>query len=100
MIHGYKDLVKARTIILSLWDYYSGAEQVKRFDAVIKNPKLAEDSMAVPHIRFDGNSKNLDDVTINGKVQNWNHRQIDAHGLFLLALNDALNRSLVRKKKI
>ena len=67
---------------------------------MIKNPKLAEDSMAVPHIRFDGNSKNLDDVTINGKVQNWNHRQIDAHGLFLLALNDALNRSLVRKKDL
>ena len=59
MIHGYKDSVKARTIMLALWDYYSSAEQLARFDAVTKNPKLALDSMAVPHIRFDGNSKIL-----------------------------------------
>ena len=52
--------------------------------------------MAVPHIRFDGSSKKLEDVKINTKVQNWNHRQVDAHGLFLLALNDALTRGLVK----
>ena len=100
MIHGYKDSIKARTIMLALWDYYSSAEQLARFDAVTKNPKLALDSMAVPHIRFDGNSKNLGDVMVNGQVQRWNHRQIDAHALFLLALNDAFERKLIVTKDL
>ena len=89
-------LKKAKTIILSLWDYYASDAQISRFDDVIKNPSLANDSMRVPHIRFDGSSEKLGDVMVDGKAQNWNHRQIDAHGLFLLALNDAFDKKLVK----
>ena len=55
--------------------------------------------MAVPHIRFDGNSPIYDDVMIDGKPQVWNHKQMDAHGLFLLALADAYHRNTLDIKE-
>lgn len=44
---------------------------------------------------FDGNSPTLDDVYVDGKPQHWNHRQIDAHGLFLLAVAEAFDNKLI-----
>lgn len=86
---------KARRLVLALWDYYAQPHQLKRFDAVIAKPSLRDDPMAVPHIRFDGTSPTMEDVQVDGKAQSWNHKQIDAHGLFLLALARAVERNLV-----
>lgn len=87
---------KAAKLIKALWNYYASEKQLKRIQAIIKNPKLAESSkMKVPHIRFNGSSKTFEDVMENGKPQLWNHRQNDAHGLFLLALGDAYKNSLI-----
>ncbi len=85
----------ARALLLSLWDYYSTPEQVSRFKDIIANPERATDAMAMPHIRFDSNSPSLADVTINGKPEAWNHRQIDAHGIFFTALGEALRDDLL-----
>lgn len=91
---------KAAKLITALWNYYASEKQLERFSAIIKDPSLAkEDKMNVPHIRFNGSSKTFDDVMENGKPQLWNHRQNDAHGLFLLALSDAHKNSLVDMKK-
>ena len=87
---------KARRLILALWDYYAKEHQIKRLETVIADPRLAtQGTMNVPHIRFDGNSKNLDDVFVGGKPQNWNHRQNDAHGLFLMGVAEAWSNRLV-----
>jgi hypothetical protein len=85
----------ARRLILALWDYYSTDAQVKRFSSVMANPAFAQDEMAMPHIRFDGNSPAMDDVMMDGKPQHWNHRQIDAHGIFFTALGEAFIKGLV-----
>lgn len=85
----------ARRLLLALWDYYSTDAQTKRFSAIITDPALAQDEMAVPHIRFNGSSPALDDVMINGKPQHWNHRQIDAHGIFFTALGEAFIKGLI-----
>lgn len=71
----------ARRLLLALWDYYASARQVARFRSVIRDPSKRLDRMAMPHIRFDGRSVDLAEV--------WNHRQIDAHGLFFTALGEA-----------
>lgn len=92
-----KDEVKARKLILSLWDYYSTPAQQMRFENIIKNPLLARDSMQVPHIRFDGKSKDLKSVYRDGKPEHWNHKQNDAHGIFLLALGKAIENGIVKK---
>ncbi|WP_067518929.1 glycoside hydrolase family 15 protein [Endozoicomonas ascidiicola] len=89
---------KARRLILALWDYYATDRQLKRMKAVIDNPKLAnQGTMNVLHIRFDGNSPSLDDVYVNGKPQNWNHRQNDAHGIFLMAVAEGWSKGLIKK---
>ena len=85
----------ARKLLLALWDYYATEPQIERFQGVINNPELAEDAMSMPHIRFDGSSPNLADVYENGKPQVWNHRQIDAHGLFYTALGEAFEKGLL-----
>jgi hypothetical protein len=90
----------AKKLILALWDYYSTAEQIKRFEAVIAKPDLSTDQMAMPHIRFDGSSPDLGDVMIDGKPQVWNHRQIDAHGLFFTALAEAFSGGLLTDKDL
>ena len=79
----------ARRLLLALWDYYATPAQVARFRAIIAEPSLAGDQMAMPHIRFDGRSPDLSDVTVDGRPETWNHRQIDAHGLFFAALGEA-----------
>jgi len=87
---------KAKKLILALWDYYSSQDQWQRFIDIIKSPELANESkMNVPHIRFNGKSKEFKDVYEGDKPQLWNHRQNDAHGLFLLALSDAVNKKII-----
>lgn len=87
----------ARRLILALWDYYSTPEQISRFKDIIAHPERATDAMTMPHIRFDGNSPGLSDVTIDGKPEIWNHRQIDAHGIFFAALGQALRDGLLNE---
>jgi hypothetical protein len=91
---------EARRLILALWDYYSGKKQVERFDDIIARPANAADKMKVPHIRFDGKNKDLDDVQTDGRPEVWNHRQNDAHGIFLVALADAVEKGLVRAEDL
>ena len=90
----------ARKLLLALWDYYATKPQLARFDDIIAHPYHAVDKMKVPHIRFDGNSPTLDDVYINGKPQVWNHKQNDAHGIFLIALADAVKQGLVNAEDL
>lgn len=88
---------KARKLILSLWDYYSSPDQLARFEQNIKDPKLAyEGGMNVPHIRFDSKSPEFKDVTKDGKPEEWNHRQNDAHGLFLLGLATGYKQGIIK----
>ncbi len=80
----------ARRLLLALWDYYATPAQLRRFDDVIARPRLAADMMRVPRIRFDVHPHGPDDVLADdGRPQVWNHKQNDAHGLFLLALAEA-----------
>ncbi|HEY9071231.1 MAG TPA: glycoside hydrolase family 15 protein [Candidatus Ozemobacteraceae bacterium] len=87
--------IDARRLLLALWDYYATPVQVGRFEAVIADPSLALDQMAMPHIRFNGRSPTLDDVLVDGRPETWNHRQIDAHGLFFTALAEAASDGLL-----
>lgn len=88
---------EARTLLLALWDYYSSPQQIQRLRAVINQPALVKDKMAVPHIRFDGASLDLGDVMVDGKPEVWNHRQMDAHGLFILGLMRGLETGLIQE---
>lgn len=89
----------AMKLLLALWDYYATDAQIQRFENVIANPSLRLDKMAMPHIRFDGNSADLGDVMQDGKPEEWNHRQIDAHGLFFAALGDAVLEGMITVKQ-
>jgi hypothetical protein len=92
---------KARKLILALWDYYATPHQQMRFKNIIKSPLLARDgTMHVPHIRFNGSSPKLEDVYEGDQPQNWNHRQNDAHGIFLVALAEAFRNDIVSVKDI
>lgn len=92
---------KARTVLLALWNYYSSADQLTRFKQIIKDPSLAyQGGMNVPHIRFNGKDLELKDVMKDGKPEEWNHRQNDAHGLFLLGVASALDTSLITKQDL
>lgn len=90
-IWGYLALKKennplSKKILLSIWDYFSTQPQQVRFDRIIATPTVIKSKnaqMEVPHIRFDGNSPGFEDVRENGEIQNWNHKQNDALGLFL-----------------
>ncbi len=84
----------AKTLINKLYEYYDSPAQQRRFEDIIANLELAADKMAVLHIRFDSSSDCYDDVMINGKPQVWNHKQMDAYGLFLLALKDAYQKQI------
>lgn len=90
----------AKKLLLALWDYYSTDAQIKRFENIIADPRLDTDQMAMPHIRFDGNSPDLSDVMVDGKPQVWNHRQIDAHGIFFTALGEAILNNLIDKNDL
>ncbi len=96
-----KEKEKARLLILSLWDYYAKNHQLRRLKTVIANPKLAyQGTMNVPHIRFDGNSQKLDDIYVKGQPQNWNHRQNDAHGIFLMGVAEAWSHGLITEQDL
>ncbi len=85
---------EARKLLLTLADYFSSPAQVKRFDAVIADPKILAGpggAMRAVHIRFDRNSPDFSDVSEGGSPQPWNHKQNDALGLFL----DLFCRSLL-----
>ncbi len=86
----------AHRLLLAVWDYYASPAQIRRFEDVIADPRLAVDMMRVPHIRFDVHPHGPDDVMAdNGRPQVWNHRQNDAHGLFLIALAEAVRDGMV-----
>lgn len=87
----------ARRLILGLWDYYATDHQIQRLKNIIQNPKLISNKMEVPHIRFDGNSPKLEDMMANGKPEEWNHLQMDAHGLFLSGLWQSLHQEIINK---
>lgn len=86
----------ARRLLLAVWDYYAASAQLRRFDEVIAHPRLAVDMMRVPRIRFDIHPHGPDDVLdADGRPQVWNHRQNDAHGLFLIALAEGVREGMV-----
>jgi len=90
----------ARRLILALWDYYATDTQRARFNDIIAGPSRAADKMKVPHIRFDGASPTLEDVSVEGRPEVWNHRQNDAHGIFLAALAHAVRNGLVQPEDL
>lgn len=90
----------AKKLLMALWDYYATDAQIQRFENIISNPSLKTDQMAMPHIRFNGSSPTLDDVMVDGKPQIWNHRQIDAHGLFFIALGEAFLNGSVQPEEL
>jgi hypothetical protein len=89
----------AAKLILNLLRFYSTDEQISRFLAVIEKPQIADpnlDPMAhmnVPLIRFS--SQTLSHHQFENQLQEWNHLQFDSHGLFLLALSDALSSGIL-----
>ena len=92
---------KAREIILNMWKYYSTEDQLRRFENIIAHPNLAsEGGMNVPHIRFNGKSEKLADVMNKGRPEEWNHRQNDAHGLFLLGLSIGFEKGFIKSADI
>ncbi|NGX45838.1 MAG: hypothetical protein K940chlam2_01018 [Chlamydiae bacterium] len=96
-----KDRSSANQLMLSLLNFYSSDEQVHRFLAIIEKPELADPAynrdahMAVPLIRFS--SETLSHYQIDNKDQEWLHLQFDSHGLFLLALSDALSSGIISR---
>ncbi len=94
----------AAKLILNILNFYSTAQQISRFLSIIENPQLADpdfDSMAhmkVPLIRFS--SKTLSHHQFENKDQEWNHLQFDSHGLFLLALSDALSSGILSPESL
>lgn len=95
-IHNPKDAAK---LIVNLLNFYSSDQQISRFLSVIEKPELADPAlnsmahMQVPLIRFS--SKTLSHHQFENKDQEWNHLQFDSHGLFLLALSDALSSGIL-----
>jgi len=94
------DVSASKQLILSLLDFYSTENQRDRFLSVIRNPSIADPSlnpkahMSVPLIRFS--SRTLSHHQVDGKAQEWNHLQFDSHGLFLLALADAISTHILQ----
>ena len=89
--------VAAKKVLLTLWDYMSTPDQIKRMQDVISNPKRLDGvpgQMNAVHIRFDSNSPVMADVQEEGKPQLWNHKQNDALGLYLDLLIQAIDTGL------
>lgn len=99
---GYLSLIaenpeskEAKKVLLTLWDYFSTNEQLKRIDQIVSEPSLihSDDSqMLVPHIRFDSSSPSFEDVYENKKTQKWNHKQNDALGLLVDCIIESIKR--------
>ncbi len=90
--------VAAKKVLLTLWDYMSTPDQIKRMQDVISNPKRLDGvpgQMNVVHIRFDSNSPVMADVQEEGKPQLWNHKQNDALGLYLDLLIQAIDTDTI-----
>lgn len=90
--------VAAKKVLLTLWDYMSTPDQIKRMQDVISNPKRLDGipvQMNAVHIRFDSNSPVMADVQEEGKPQLWNHKQNDALGLYLDLLIQANNTGTI-----
>ena len=94
----------AAKLILNLLNFYSTDQQIARFLSIIDKPELADPDitpmahMNVPLIRFS--SQTLSHHQFEGKDQEWNHLQFDSHGLFLLALSDALSSGIVSPENL
>lgn len=94
----------AARLILNLLNFYSTDQQIARFLSIIDKPGLADPGvnptahMNVPLIRFS--SKTLSHHQFEDKDQEWNHFQFDSHGLFLLALSDALSSGIVSPENL
>ncbi|HAZ12638.1 MAG: hypothetical protein A2X86_11430 [Bdellovibrionales bacterium GWA2_49_15] len=91
---------EALKLLLATWDYFASKAQMDRLNALIEKPRPTADPMDFPHIRFNGNSPEMDDVLIDGKVQRWNHKQMDAYGLFLLSLLEAAKFGELSEKEL
>lgn len=86
-------------MLLTLWDYMSTPEQIKRMQDVINNPELInapDGQMNAVHIRFDSNSSVMADVQEGGKPQLWNHKQNDALRLYLDILIQAVDTGIIK----
>ncbi len=89
----------AKRLIMNLLRFYSSEEQINRFLTVIASPQIANPQcnanahMDVPLIRFSGQS--LSHHQVEGSDQEWNHLQFDSHGLFLLAISDAVRSNII-----
>lgn len=95
MIAENPESKEAKKVLLTLWDYFSTSEQLKRTNEIINEPSLihSQDSqMLVPHIRFDSLSSTFDDVYENNEPQKWNHKQNDALGLFVDCIIESIKR--------
>lgn len=100
-IHNPQNAAK---LISNLLKFYSTDQQIARFLSVIEKPQIADpdlDPMAhmkVPLIRFS--SKTLSHHQFEDKDQEWNHLQFDSHGLFLLALSDAISSGILSPESL
>lgn len=98
------DTKAAKRLLMSLLHFYTSNEQIERFISVIKQPELADPSkhkqahMNVPLIRFS--KQTLSHYRVNDEDQIWPHIQFDSHGLFLLAIADALTSGLLTPKDL
>ncbi|PAZ27488.1 hypothetical protein APU33_00870, partial [Escherichia coli] len=91
----------AKAVLLTMWDYLSSPEQLKRMENVIKNPSILDDvdgQMKAVHIRFDSNSPEFEDVLENGQPQQWTHKQNDALGLFIDTVIAAIKNEQIQTK--
>lgn len=94
----------AAKLLLSLLRFYSTDQQIGRFLDIIQHPEKADPElepmahMHVPLIRFS--STTLSHHQADGKDQEWNHIQFDSHGLFLLALSDALSAGILPEEEL
>jgi len=94
----------AKKLLLNLMKFYSSPDQIERFINVIDSPEIAnplcnpDAKMDVPLIRFS--RKTLSHHEENGVHQRWNHLQFDSHGLFLLAVSDALRSKILSGEEI
>ncbi|HDX6498356.1 TPA: hypothetical protein RPN68_002673, partial [Escherichia coli] len=99
LVSDQENSVAAKKVLLTLWDYMSTPDQIKRMQDVISNPKRLDGipgQMNAVHIRFDSNSPVMADVQEEGKPQLWNHKQNDALGLYLDLLIQAIDTGTIK----
>ncbi|MFO5597285.1 protein YgeQ, partial [Klebsiella pneumoniae] len=69
LVSDQENSVAAKKVLLTLWDYMSTPDQIKRMQDVISNPKRLDGipgQMNAVHIRFDSNSPVMADVQEEG----------------------------------